>query len=221
MLLCIIYYLINNLLFIYANTILPLQPMSNNALATLEQIITSRRTTKMAAMNGKLIPNETITQLLHLADWAPTHGRTEPWRFHVYTGASLADFCAQHAQMYWDNTDEDKRNPTTYENMKVAGNNASHLIVAIMQRGANPKIPAFEEIAATSAAIEHVLLGATAAGIASFWNTGGMTLQPAMKNHFGLGEEDQVMGLLYLGYSDEELKEGKRNIPVADKVKWH
>lgn len=194
--------------------------MSNNQLQTLEQIITGRRTTKAASMNGKMIDNETIAHLLTLADWAPTHGRTEPWRFFVYTGESLKKFCEDHAQMYWDNTAEDKRSETTFENMKRTGDKVSHLIVAIMQRGANPKIPQLEEIAATSAAIEHVLLGATASGIASIWNTGGMTLQPAMKQHYNLKEEDQVMGLLYLGYTDEEVKEGKRNIPVADKVQW-
>ncbi len=194
--------------------------MENIAFGTLAQIIAGRRTTKAAAMNGQKIADETIDQLLHLADWAPTHGRTEPWRFFVYTGTALQAFCEQHAQLYWDNTPEESRNPTTFDNLKHMGDKASHLVIAVMQRGANPKIPVLEEIAATSAAIQNVLLGATALDIATIWNTGGMALKPAMKAQLQLQEEDQVMGFIYMGYTDEQVKEGKRNIPAADKIKW-
>jgi len=194
--------------------------MENIAYGTLAQIIAGRRTTKAAAMNGQKITDETINQLLHLADWAPTHGRTEPWRFFVYSGEALQQFCAQHAQMYWDNTPEESRNPTTFDNLKHMGDKVSHLVIAVMQRGANPKIPVLEEIAATSAAIQNILLGATALDIATIWNTGGMALKPAMKAHLGLQEEDQVMGFIYMGYTDEQVKEGKRNIPATDKIKW-
>lgn len=194
--------------------------MENIAFDTLSQIVAGRRTTKAAAMNGQKIPDETVNRLLHLADWAPTHGRTEPWRFFVYTGSALQDFCAQHAEMYRDNTPEESFNPTTFDNLKNMGAKASHLIVAVMQRGTNAKIPVLEEIAATSAAIQNVLLGATALDIATIWNTGGMTLKPAMKAHLQLQEEDQVMGLIYMGYTDEPLREGKRNMPAADKIKW-
>ncbi|XZF15119.1 nitroreductase family protein [Chitinophagaceae bacterium MMS25-I14] len=194
--------------------------MTQELFSALKQIITGRRTVKTAAMNGKQIDDATINELLSLADWAPTHGRTEPWRFIVYKGEALKNFCAAHAKIYWDNTAEDKRLQTSFDNLSNAGNMASHLIVAVMQRGANPKIPVIEEIAATSAAIEHVLLGATAEGISSFWNTGGMTHHPALREYLGFGEHDIVMGLLYFGYTDDEPKEGKRNIPVTEKVKW-
>jgi nitroreductase len=46
-----------------------------------------------------------------------------------------------------------------------------------------------------------------------------MTLRPEFKEFLELQEEDNVMGLLYLGYADEH-PEGKRKVPVEDKVKW-
>lgn len=49
---------------------------------------------------GKRTPDEQIMQLLALADWAPTHGYTEPWRFVVFGGDKVKDFCQQHAQKY-------------------------------------------------------------------------------------------------------------------------
>lgn len=171
-------------------------------------------------MNGQMIPDATIHELLELANWAPTHGRTEPWRFFVYTGEALKAFGQAHAGLYWDNTPEDKRMEATRDKLAGNGDKASHLLVAVMQRGANDKIPLVEEIAATGAAIEHVLLGATALGISSFWSSGGMTHKQALKDYLGLGADDIVMGLIFLGYTDEPAKEGVRNTPAAEKVKW-
>ena len=89
-----------------------------------------------------------------------------------------------------------------------------------MKRGSNPKITVLEEISATAAAIQNLLLSATANGVASFWNTGGLTFNPAMKNHLNLKADDQIMGILYLGYSDQPLAEGRRIKPMEEKVSW-
>ena len=194
--------------------------MENNQFEQLQQIIKSRRSIGWAKMNSKTIPNETVASLLELADWAPTHGRTEPWRFFVYAGEQLKAFSQAHADLYWENTPEDKRLQPTYDRLKTCTDKASHLVVAAMKRGTNPNIPLVEEIAAASAGIQNVLLGATALGIASFWSTGGMTLKPALKGYLGLGEEDQVLGMVFLGYTDEPAKEGTRAIPMAEKAKW-
>jgi nitroreductase len=50
-----------------------------------------------------------------------------------------------------------------------------------------------------AAAIQNILLGAMALNISSFWSTGGMTYHPELKRYLNLEEEDQVIGLLYLG----------------------
>ena len=46
-----------------------------------------------------------------------------------------------------------------------------------------------------------------------------MILHPAMKNHFQLDEADEIMGQLFLGYSDEKI-EGRRKIALTEKVIW-
>ena len=186
----------------------------------LKSIVESRRTLKPEAMNGKIIPSDVFEQLVGLADWAPTHGRTEPWRFFVYSGESLKAFCATHAEMYKSNTAEENFNPATYDNILHKGDLASHLIVATMKRGTNPKIPPFEEMASASASIENVLLGATALGISAMWNTGGMAHKTPMKDYLHLEEEDHILGLIYLGYTDEPAREGKRQTPISEKVKY-
>ncbi|MBS1587822.1 MAG: nitroreductase [Bacteroidetes bacterium] len=190
------------------------------AFEQVAQVIKSRRTGKPGAMNGQKIPDEQINELLELAHWAPTHGRTEPWYFYVYTGDALTNFGKKHAELYWNNTPEETRKEETREKLEHNVDKCSHLIIAAMKRGENPKIPVFEELAATAAAIENILIGAEALGISVMWNTGGMALKQPMKDYMGLGEDDHVMGVFYMGYTDEEKREGKRNRTAEERVEW-
>ena len=186
----------------------------------LASIIRSRRSVSWSKMNGSIIADDTVNQILALGDWAPTHGKTEPWRFFVYGGEALKRFGKEHADLYWNNTAEDKRQEATREKLEHNVDKASHLVIAVMKRGENVKIPQLEEVCAASAAIQNILLGATALGISSFWSTGGMTHTHALKDHLGLGNDDIVLGLLFLGHTDEPAKEGVRNVAMTEKVKW-
>ena len=191
----------------------------NDRFSILSDIIKSRRSIKPAKMNGKKITDEQVKEILKLANWAPTHGRTEPWRFIVYSGENVKNFCHQHAELYKANTAPEKFEQANYDKQLHNGDLASHIIIAIMQRGTLPKIPALEETAATAIAVQNILLGATASGIATFLSTSGMTHHPAMKDLFQLKHEDIVLGILYLGYSDEKI-EGKRQTEIEEKVIW-
>ena len=58
-------------------------------LQSLTELIEFRRTVKPIVSIGESnfserpVSKETIEQLLSNANWAPTHGLTEPWRFTV------------------------------------------------------------------------------------------------------------------------------------------
>jgi nitroreductase len=192
----------------------------NNNFSILADIIKSRRSIKPTKMNGRKIPDEELREILRLANWAPTHGRTEPWRFVVYSGEKVKAFCHQHAELYKASIAPEKFDQANYDKQLHNGDLASHIIIAIMQRGSLPKIPALEEIAATAIAVQNILLGATAAGITTFLSTSGMTHHPAMKDFLQIKEDDIVLGILYLGYSDEKM-EGKRHTEIEDKVIWN
>jgi|SRR5438552_2664048 len=191
----------------------------NEVFSTISAVIKNRRSIKPAKMNGKKIPDEQVKEVLKLANWAPTHGRTEPWRFIVYSDDKVKQFCYQHAELYKANTPVEKFEQGIYDKQLHNGDLASHIVIAIMQRGDVPKIPALEEIAATAIAIQNILLGATAAGIASFLSTSGLTHHPAMKNFLQLKDDDVVMGIVYLGYSDEKM-EGNRRTEMDEKATW-
>jgi nitroreductase len=191
----------------------------NDHFKVLADIIRDRRSIKPVKMNGKKIPDEQVNELLKLANWAPTHGRTEPWRFIVYSGDKVKEFCRQHAELYKSHILPEKFDQANYDKQLHNGDLASHIIIAIMQRGNLPKIPALEEVTATAMAMQNILLGATAANLNTFLSTGGMTHHTVMKTFLQLKDEDIVMGLIYLGYSDEQIN-GKRQTEIEDKVIW-
>lgn len=184
----------------------------------LQQLIISRRSCKPSSMNGKIIPEDQIMALLALGDWAPNHGRTEPWRFYVYGGAALEKFCADHAELYQQHAQSDTFNPAKYQNLKNQYTTVSHIILVAMKRTEPTGIPMLEEYAATAAAIQNILLGAEALGINALWSTGGMTHHAALKTYVGLSDADEILALLHLGYSDTEAAQGIRKIPLTAKI---
>lgn len=186
----------------------------------IENNIRQRRSYKPALMNGKKIDDSTVYTLLQLADWAPTHAHTEPWRFVVFANDKVKAFCKDHAELYKANVSKEKFETAKYEKLLHTGDYVSHIIAVYMQRGANQKITRVEEICAVAAAVQNILLGASALDIAVLWSTGGLTFHPAMKDYFNLHDEDQMIGLLYLGYADKQAKEGGRIIPLKEKIDW-
>lgn len=173
--------------------------------------IKSRRIEKTETFNGKIIPKELIIKLLEAADWAPTHGFTEPWRYLIYSGASLKKFCFLHAELYKSQTQDDSFSLTVYEKLKSKFLGVSHLLAIYAQNTNHPKISFHEEIVATACSIQNLLLTANDLGISAYWGTGGMTYHQGMKEILQISEKTQVMGLIYLGYSDSfRTVQGKR-----------
>lgn len=194
--------------------------MDTPSFEQLRAVIRSRRTTKAVAMNGREIPDAQILQLLELADWAPTHGHNEPWRFYIYGGKQLKRFGQLHGELYWKHTEETKRSDAKRDKLVESARLASHLVITVLHRNAEGRIPESEDLSAVSAAMQNMLLGATALGIASFWSTGGMTYHPAMNALLGLEASDKIVGLLYLGYSDEPDRKRTRRVPLSEKTFW-
>ncbi|MFT4757912.1 MAG: nitroreductase, partial [Vicingaceae bacterium] len=112
----------------------------------ISEIIKSRRAVFPAQYNNEVIKEEEIKAILAAANWAPTHRRTEPWRFKVLQGemkGKLADFLA-------DTYKEKTENPSEFKYNKYKKNprKAACVIAICMQRDPEGVIPEWEEIAA-------------------------------------------------------------------------
>lgn len=185
----------------------------------INHLIRHRRSVFPKQFSGKVIDREVIEQILENANWAPSHGKTEPWRFVVFTGKGLKELGNFQSELYKKITPDDQFEQKKFD--KLANNPlmASHVIAIGMSRQASEKIPEIEEIEAVACAVQNIYLTATAYGVGGYWGSGGITYREEAKDFFGLDTQDKLLGFFYLGYPAEPPKEGQRG-DVKDKVVW-
>ena len=58
----------------------------------LDGLIHNRRSIKPENFNSIPVEDAIVQQMLENARWAPTHARTEPWHFTVFTANGLRKF---------------------------------------------------------------------------------------------------------------------------------
>ena len=66
----------------------------------ISDIIKKRRTIDPDLYTGEIVSEEIIYSILEAANWAPTHGFTEPWRFIVYNRDKVQEFGDFHADLF-------------------------------------------------------------------------------------------------------------------------
>ena len=164
------------------------------------------------------IDRDILEQLLENANWAPTHKRTEPWRFQVFHSAesrnSLGDYLSE---FYRQNTA-----PEAFSEEKMIKNGenprrAGAVIAIILHRDPAESLPEFEEIAAVAMAVQNMWLSCAALGLGSYWSTPRAALEA--RDFLTLAPNERCLGLFYMGWHDMPELPGKRG-PVVEKTIW-
>ncbi|SDM53330.1 nitroreductase family protein [Kriegella aquimaris] len=178
-------------------------------------LIKNRRSVFPVQYNTKPIAKSDIEKILEAANWAPSHKKTEPWRFKVLQGESQAKLGMFLSLKYM----EKDPNPKEFKVKKLIENpkRAGAIVAVCMQRDPSECVPEWEEIAATAMAVQNMWLCCTEMGIGSYWSTPGLIKY--MDEFFDLNVGEKCLGFFYMGYSDEEIAEQTRT-PIADKVVW-
>jgi nitroreductase len=170
---------------------------------------------------GKIKPDqvsrELIEQLLAAAVQAPNHYKVRPWRFAVLTGAGrekLGEAMAHSTKANKpDTTDEDLQKD------RVKPLRAPVVIAVAVDKPAIPKAKEIENICATAAAIQNMLLAAHTLGLAAIWRTGPSATDPAIKHFLGWEADQHLIGFVYIGYPIEPPAPYERP-SFADRTTW-
>tara|TARA_B110000438_G_scaffold144711_1_gene139349 strand:- start:268 stop:852 length:585 start_codon:yes stop_codon:yes gene_type:complete len=188
-------------------------------LSEIIEVIKNRRTIYPENFTGRIVQKDVIEKLLSCAIWAPTHGKTQPWRFKVFQDSGRLLLSDQLGEAYKENYLDESFNEMKYKKIKNRPLISSVVIAACMKRDSTKKIPEIEEVEAVACAVQNMLLTATAYGIGSFWSTPKILNTKAMKDFFNLEEEDKCLGLLYFGYTNEDWPVGQRK-PIEYISEW-
>ncbi|KAF0754237.1 hypothetical protein DYB37_011483 [Aphanomyces astaci] len=167
------------------------------------------------------VPEDVLNKLLESANWAPTHGRTEPWRFVVFGGDGRRVLGEKDAEIYKKITPEASFMPKKYAKKLSSKLQASYVIAICLKRQDSKKIPEIEEVEAVACAVQNLHLRATALGVGAYWSTGPGVYSDEMKEFLHLGADDKCLGFFYVGYPKPDFKHpiGSRK-PAQDKVRF-
>ena len=141
-----------------------------------------------------------IQQVCEVAAWAPSHKRTWPWRFASFTGGGR--------ELLGDTMADDMMNADYGDDAQQAKTRTKYLRApSVLVVGCEPhpnEMLHIENRDAVAAAIQNLLLGATALGLATFWSTPALTRPPKVLDLCGFEADDRIVGVLYLGWPNEE-----------------
>lgn len=161
----------------------------------------TRRSIKPAVMDtGRDVAREVLLEILEDAHAAPTHGLTQPWRFHVFTGDARVRLADGLQEIYDRVTPAAARNEDKRTKLGTTPRLSPVVIAVVARVVPNGKIPEIEEIAATACAVQNLMLSAHAKGLGSYWSTPPVATSPEFAAWLGLDATHRMLGLVYLGY---------------------
>lgn len=210
-----------------------------------DDTIRARKTLKVRVDPKKPLPvtkgedfKKTMEELMALAGQAPFHYEsakeqrsgnlqgTEPWRFHAFDGVN----CRNLLKAF--NADKPQKAPEGIKQMLAA---ADGLIITTwlpertrkLSRKFHPNLKNMEHIAATSAAIQNLLLAATSRGINAYWSSGGIMRKTKVLEFMGIPKHEILLGAIFL-FPDEipesaQTKTGKnadKRGEIGDYMDW-
>jgi nitroreductase len=148
------------------------------------------------------VPRDLIEKILAAAVQAPNHYKVRPWRFAVMTGASREKLGEVMAQ----STRASKPDATEDDVQKARGKplRAPVVIAVAVDKPGLSKAKEIENVCATAAAVQNMLLAAHALGLAAMWRTGPSATDPAIKQFFGWESDQPLIGFVYIGYPQHE-----------------
>jgi nitroreductase len=188
-------------------------------LSEITDLIKSRRTIYPEQFSDRKVHKEQIELLLNNAQWAPTHGNTQPWRFKVFTDNGLQKLSNFLGETYLKTTPKEAQNDFKLAKLITRPLKSSVVIAVCMERQKEEKILEIEEIEAVACAIQNLHLSCTAYGLGGFWSTPKLIYSNDMNHFLKLTPKDKCLGLFYIGYPSIEWPKAHRK-PLEYTTEW-
>lgn len=188
-------------------------------LSEISGVIRNRRTIYPEQYTDRVVHLEMVREMITNATWAPTHGKTQPWRFKVFSGEGREVLIKNVDTLYRQFNTGDAFNANKLERGLNRIRKSSVVVLLVMQRTEETKIPEMEEVEAVAAASQNFLLTAAAYGLGAFWSSPKYLYTPEANSAFGLKPEDIIQGLIYLGYPEGEWPRSHRK-PLEYVTEW-
>ena len=191
-------------------------------LSEISELIKDRRTIYPEFYSDRKIHREQVETILNNAIWAPNHGSTQPWQFHVFMNEGRKRLANFLSDLYLKKTKPEDVKEMKLNKLKNRPLMAGAVIAVSLKRSEEERIPELEEIEAVACAIQNMYLTCTAWGLGSFWSSPKLIYGEEMNAFLEIGEKDKCLALFYVGYvkEDYEWPKGQRR-PIEYFTTWH
>lgn len=168
---------------------------------------------------GDPAPGEAeLRELFAAASAAPDHGRLVPWRFLVL-GPQARERLGQAFADALRERDRGALESQLAEAREKAFRGPVLILAVADLRAEEPDVPAVERWVSLGAAIQNLLLAATARGYASGLSSGRAIGSRALRDAFGLVEGEQALCFISLGTALRDRPARERPL-VEQFVRW-
>ncbi len=176
-----------------------------------QALLTSRRTTLPKRLQSPGPDAAQQAAILAAAAAAPDHGQLLPWRFIEVPQARRVELAQAFAAALIERDPE--ASADEQEQAREKAYRAPWLLLAVCRlRGGDPDIPGQERLLSAGCAIQNMLLLASAAGYGSGLTSGKALASQALRQLFGLHDDEDALCFLNFG-TVSEVRRGK---PRAD-----
>lgn len=163
------------------------------------------RRTSMQIDRERPVPRELVEHLCELAQWAPNHKRTWPWRFALAEGdgrARLGEVIATAMEAHADPPEKVAKARTKYLRTPAT------LIVG--SAAGDSELRSAENRDAVAAGVQTLLLAATAQGLASYWGSCPKGANDVVAQLARFEPGTFVAAIVYLGWAAEPVATPER-----------
>lgn len=142
-------------------------------------------------------PNATqLEKAFQAALVAPDHHRLKPTRFVVVPEAEREAFGELLSRALADTGQTEE---AQLERVKNHPFRAPLLVLALTKLQDHSKVPHFEQILSSGAAIQNFLLSLQAQGFSTMWRSGAVVESVLFKQALNLNATDLISGIIYIG----------------------
>jgi|SRR3989304_5459397 len=184
------------------------------------ETIKTRRS--IGKVTDEVPPKALIEKILEAGTWAPSHHRTEPWRFVVLSGDARKRLGEVMAEALRDTLqDPDSQEAKAKLDSERGKPLKAPVIIAVVASPQDkPGVKVVEEFASVAMAAQNMMLEAQALGLATLLRTGDATYQKKVNQFFALKNPEYLFGFIYLGYSSMPTPPPASRISFKEKSVW-
>ena len=167
-------------------------------------------------------PQDKLKKVLEAANWAPSNGNSQPWRFIVTKGEYVDKVCNvfyNWAKDYIPNAPYIPKEQVLGM-LKYAENfGGAPVHIIVTHEIFEDEMKTKEALMAASAAIQNLCLAAWEEGLGTVWIGGYVLHAEDTREILQLSENQEIAGIIPIGYPDENPVPPER-IDLNQKVEW-